>query len=53
MKNLNIMGILSKVICEAELPIPWGDFSDKENKIFSKVKWDEIDFYTSSFSFHH
>jgi len=43
------MGILSKVICETKLPIPWEDFSDKENEIFSKVKWDEIDFYTSSF----
>jgi hypothetical protein len=43
------MGIVSKLICEHPLPIPWEDFSEEERSRFEEVKWGELDFYTSSF----
>ncbi|MAH45249.1 hypothetical protein CMI37_05435 [Candidatus Pacearchaeota archaeon] len=43
------MGIISKLNCEHPLPIPWSDFSEEERDRFEKVKWDELDFYTTSF----
>lgn len=43
------MAIISRLICEKELPIPWEDFSEEENEVFKKIQWDEQEFYTSSF----
>jgi len=43
------MGMVNKVICEKDLPIPWEDFSEEEKTFFNSLKWDEIDFYTTSF----
>jgi hypothetical protein len=43
------MGIISKLICEYPLPVPFEEFTEKEKKYFEKVKWDELDFFTSSF----
>lgn len=41
--------VLNKIICEKKLPIPWEDFSDEDKNIFDNIKWDEEEFYTSSF----
>jgi hypothetical protein len=46
------MGIVSKLICEYPLPIPFEKFTKEEEKRFKKVKWDELDFFTSSFFYH-
>ena len=43
------MGMVSKIICEKILPIPWEDFSEEETKFLNKTQWDELEFYTSSF----
>ena len=43
------MGLVSKLICEKELPIPWEDFTEEESERFSEVQWDELEFYTASF----
>jgi len=43
------MDMVNKIICEKSLPIPWENFSEEEKNFFNDVKWDEMDFYTSSF----
>ena len=43
------MGMISKLICEHTLPIPSDGFTEKEKEYFKKIKWDEIEFFTSSF----
>lgn len=40
--------MLSKIICEKELPIPWDTIPEEERKTFTDTKWDERDFYTGS-----
>ena len=46
---MNTMGLISGLVCEHKLPIPFDDFTDDEEKDFKDVKWDELIFYTSSF----
>ena len=43
------MGVISKLFCEHPLPLPLGDLTEKEKKRFKKTKWDELEFFTSSF----
>tara|TARA_Y100000593_G_scaffold89077_1_gene172495 strand:- start:98 stop:703 length:606 start_codon:yes stop_codon:yes gene_type:complete len=40
---------VSKIFCEKKLPIPFESFSEEEEKMFNNLKWDEQEFFTSSF----
>jgi hypothetical protein len=43
------MGLISSLVCEHPLPVPFDTFSEDEREDFKDTKWDEIMFYTSSF----
>jgi hypothetical protein len=43
------MGLISKLICEHPLPVPFEDFTEEEEEYFKETRWDEMHFYTSSF----
>ncbi len=45
------MGIISKLICEHRLPIPSEKFDEEEKEFFGEIKWDELEFFTSSFMY--
>jgi hypothetical protein len=43
------VGLISSLVCEHDLPIPFSDFGEDEKRDFKDIKWDELLFYTSSF----